>query len=100
MFLGTSNLNRSGSVPITSNPQLDNIESDFHGIFIGKLFFTIFSGIILNPILSVWYYHLPFLSKIKTQVASNIISSLAKVCKCMPKYVKKNANVCKCKKSL
>ena len=34
-------------------PQLDNIESDFHAIFIEKNSFTVFSGIIQNPIVSV-----------------------------------------------
>ena len=30
--------------------------------------FTVFSGIIQNPAVSVWYYHLPFLSNVEIQV--------------------------------
>ena len=32
--------------------------------------FTVFSGIIHNPIISVWYYHMPFFSNVETQVMS------------------------------
>ena len=38
--------------------------------------FTIFSGIIKNPVVSVWYYHLPFLSNIETQVKSGLPSAI------------------------
>ena len=30
--------------------------------------FTVFSCIIQNPIVSVWYYHMPFFSNVETQV--------------------------------
>ena len=48
--------------------------------------FAIFFCIIKNPLVSVWYYHLPFLSNIETQVRSigsltdNIGGSLTKNC--------------------
>ena len=32
--------------------------------------FTVFSGTIKNPIVSVWYYHMPFFSNVETQVGS------------------------------
>ena len=50
------------------NPQKDNIESDLYAIFIGKRCFTVFFGISLNPVVSVWYYHLPFFNNVETQV--------------------------------
>ena len=70
LFLATSeNLKKSSLLPITWNPQLDNIEIDFHFLFCWKtLFFTMFSGIMLNPIVLFWYLHTPFLSNIETQV--------------------------------
>ena len=33
-----------------------------------SLFFTVFSGIIHDPFVSVWYYHMPFFSNVETQV--------------------------------
>ena len=62
------NFNRSIWLQITLYPQLDNIESDIHTIFIGKhsFFFTVFFGIISNPVVSVCYYHLPFFSNVET----------------------------------
>ena len=33
--------------------------------------FTLFSGIIQNLIVSVWYHHIPFFSNVETQVVSN-----------------------------
>ena len=39
---------------------LDNIESDVHVIFIENYVFTVFSGIIQNPVVPVRYYHMPF----------------------------------------
>ena len=58
-------LNRSSLLPITQNPQLDNIESDYHSIFIEKhcflQYFLVYSKILLYK---CGYYHLPFLSNI------------------------------------
>ena len=42
-----------GLLTNTSNPQLVNIESDFHAISIGKPCFTMLFSIIKNPILLV-----------------------------------------------
>ena len=39
-----------------------------HAIFIEKYCFTVFSSRFENPVLSLWKYHLPFLSNIETQV--------------------------------
>ena len=52
----SENLKGSRLLQITLNPQLDNIESDFHVKCIGK------------PVVSVCYYHLPFFSNVATQV--------------------------------
>ena len=51
--------------------KLDNIESDFHAIFIEEKnpFLTVFSGIIQNTVVSVRYYHMPFFSYVETQVS-------------------------------
>ena len=69
LFLATSeNLNSSSFLTITKNPQLDNIKSDFIQFLLESLVFTIFSGITLNHIVLILYYHLPFLSNIEAQV--------------------------------
>ena len=47
---------------------MNNIESDFHGIFIEKHCFYSISCIIQNPIVSVLHCHMPFFSNIETQV--------------------------------
>ena len=56
---------RSGGEPqwTTKLPKFykqDNIESDVHAIFIENTVFTVLSGRIPNPVVSVWYYHMPF----------------------------------------
>ena len=40
--------------------KLDNVELNFHAIFIKGPSFYSFSGVIQNPFVSVWYYHMPF----------------------------------------
>ena len=46
---------------ITYNSTLDNIQSNLQAIFIFFLnVLTVFSGIIQNLVVSVWYYHMPF----------------------------------------
>ena len=61
LFLAPSeNVNKLSLLHITRNLQLDNIKLDFHSIFIGKhCFFLVFSCIIQNHAVTVWYYHLP-----------------------------------------
>ena len=59
------------------NQQLDNIESDFHAIFIENTVLTVFSGRIQNP-MSVWYYYMPFFSNVETQVLINTPQDLPK----------------------
>ena len=43
------------------------VKSSFHAIFIEKHCFTVFSGIIQNPIVSVCYYCMPFFINVETQ---------------------------------
>ena len=64
----SENLNTSSLLRSTKIPQLDNIESDFHANLLENIVLTLFSSIIKNPVLSVWFYYLPFLSNIETQV--------------------------------
>ena len=53
----------------TKNPKLDNIESDFHAIFIGKhIFYSIF---MYNPKFYCISQLLSFFSNIETQVKCN-----------------------------
>ena len=41
--------------------------------------FTVFSGIIQNPIVSVWYYHMPFFSNVETQVPGLINKKIVNI---------------------
>ena len=52
--------------------KLDNFETDFHAIFIENTVLTVFSGIIKNSVVSVWYYHMPFFSDVETHVKGDI----------------------------
>ena len=40
-------------------------------------FFTVFSCIIQNPIVSVWYYRLPFFSNVETQVNYYVLMDIS-----------------------
>ena len=41
--------------------------------------FTVFTGIIQNPIVLVWYYHMPFFSNVETQVPNHKLCNNAEV---------------------
>ena len=56
---------------ITSNLQLDIIESDCHAISIENMIFTVFS-ITQNHVVSDWYYQMPFFSNVKTKVCGEL----------------------------
>ena len=37
--------------------------------------FTGFSGIVQNPVVSVWYYHMPFFSNVETQAVTKCVKA-------------------------
>ena len=56
--------------------KLDNIESYFNAIFIENSVFTVYSGIIQNPVVSLWYYHMPFFRNFEIQVRLQVLKSV------------------------
>ena len=80
LFWATAeNVNGTSLLKITKNPPLDNIESDFHVIFVEKQCFYSISGLIQSPVVSVLYYHMPFSVMMKHKWAGIAKKKLDKV---------------------